>query len=81
MEMLGLPPLASINMISIRNLWGKVRGFDERTVKGRSFGVTTILINTNLKESFDGHIDFVLDGHLCALGLREVSVWPLLLAC
>lgn len=45
-------------------------------MKGRSFGVARILIDANLKESIDGHVEFVLDGHLCVLGVREVLVCP-----
>ena len=38
-EIFGLPPSAwsSTNMIKIGKIWGISRGFDERTVKARSF--------------------------------------------
>lgn len=63
-------------MIKIGNLWGHVRGFDERIVNGKSLGAARILLDTNIKDFIPGHITLVLGDHRCALGAREVSLCP-----
>ena len=77
-EVFGLPPLAwsSTNLISIGKIWGKVRGFDERTVKGFSFGSTSMLIQTCLKDPMYGHVELVLGDHRLSLRVTEISMCP-----
>ena len=65
-EVFELPPSAwsNTNLISIGKIWGKVRGFDERIVKGSSFGSARMLIDTCFnKDPINGHVVFVLGVH------------------
>ena len=65
-ELFSLPSSAwsSTNMTSITNKWGKVRRFDERTMKGISFENASVLIVTETMELIDGHVNFVLGNHI-----------------
>ena len=45
-------------------LVGKVRGFDERTMKGMPFESARVLIITETMELIDGHVMELIDGHV-----------------
>ena len=77
-EVVGLPPSAwsSTNLINIGNLWGKVRGFDERIVKGCSFVCARMLIDTKSMIPIDRNVDMVLGDHHFTLRVRNVPVYP-----
>ena len=63
-------------MTSITNQWVKVRGFDERIVKGMSFESARVLIVTETMELIDGHVNFVLGNHMVLVRVREVQPCP-----
>ena len=67
---------SNANLISIGSLWGSDRGFNERTVRSRHFGVARILIDTKIEDPIVGHVALTLDGSSCDAGVKEVPVCP-----
>lgn len=77
-ELTDVPPSAwvSLNLIRTGSTWGRVNGFDERTVRGEHFSCERLLLETNMKESIAETVVIVCDNHQCEVVAYEVALCP-----